>query len=82
MSHPHYNEKQSKMNHVNDKFLMNECIELTKIMLEQKKAVNKIVGIVKEYTGLYLLIKSQDEELAKNFTVETWLRCQKKMRDN
>tara|TARA_R100000388_G_C7218884_1_gene147742 strand:- start:77 stop:292 length:216 start_codon:yes stop_codon:yes gene_type:complete len=57
---------------LNDKFMMNECNEFTRKMLEANININTICGIIKEYQTKYLYIKSQDKELAKQFTIEMW----------
>tara|TARA_R110000751_G_C13703719_1_gene473639 strand:- start:768 stop:1031 length:264 start_codon:yes stop_codon:yes gene_type:complete len=57
---------------INDKFMMNECSELTGVMLNVGMDINKVCGIIKEYQTKYLFIKSQDEDLAKLFTWKMW----------
>ena len=57
---------------LNDKFMMNECNEFLGKMLEANMNINTICGIIKEYQTKYLYIKSQDKELAKQFTMKMW----------
>ena len=44
-------------------------------MLEEGMNINTICSIIKEYQKKYLYIKSQDENLAKQFTMEMWWIC-------
>ena len=59
---------------INDKFMMEECNKFTRKMLAAKLSINTVCALVKEYQTKYLYIKSQDEELAKTFTLEMWFK--------
>ena len=45
------------MEHIKDKFLINECNVLTRNMLEGGMNINKICLIIKEYQTKYIFIK-------------------------
>ena len=47
---------------LNDKFMINECNEMTRRMLKEGVNINTVCGIIKEYQTKYLYIKSQDKE--------------------
>ena len=60
------------MEHIKDKFLINECNVLTRNMLEGGMDINRICLIIKEYQTKYIFIKENDYELAQKFTAEMW----------
>jgi len=60
---------------IKDDFMMKECNDFTRKMLEEDMNINTICSIIKEYQTKYLFIKSQDEKLAKQFTMEMWWIC-------
>ena len=60
---------------IKDDFMMNECNNFTRTMLKDGMSINTICGVIKEYQTKYLYIKSQDEKLAQQFTMEMWWIC-------
>ena len=61
-----------KMEHINDKFMMNECNLFTRKMLEAGMDINRVCLIIKEYQTKYIFIKENDFKLSQQFTFEKW----------
>lgn len=59
---------------LNDKFLMKQCNEFTHKALKAGLSINTTCALVKEYQVKYLYIKENDEKLAREFTIEMWVK--------
>ena len=62
------------MEHINDKFMMNECNVFTRKMIEAGMDINRVCVIIKEYQTKYIFIKGNYFKLSQRFTVEMWLK--------
>ena len=60
------------MEHINDKFLMDECYLFTRKMLEKVMDINRVCLIIKEYQTKYIHIKELNFQLSQQFTFEMW----------
>ena len=60
------------MEHINDKFLMDECNLFTRKMLEKGMDINRVCLIIKEYQTKYIHIKELNFQLSQQFTFEMW----------
>ena len=60
------------MEHINDKFLMDECNLFTRKMLEKGIDINRVCLIIKEYQTKYIHIKELNFQLSQQFTFEMW----------
>ena len=67
-----YKHNYNKMEHINDKFKINECNALTRIMLEAGMDINRVCLIINEYQTKYIFIKENDFKLSQQFTFEKW----------
>ena len=56
------------MEHINDKFLINESNKGTKEMLEKGMPIDTICMIVKNYQKIYIVMKQESPILAQQFT--------------
>ena len=61
--------------YINDSFMMGECSNFTKGMIESGMDINKICEIVKNYQKKYIYVKNESPELAKLFTIKMWYIC-------
>ena len=60
------------MDHINDKFMMNECNVFTRKMLDLGMDIEILCDIIKEYQTKYIFIKENDFKLSQQFTLEMW----------
>ena len=60
------------MEHINDKFLMDECNLFARKMLEKGIDINRVCLIIKEYQTKYIHIKELNFQLSQQFTFEMW----------
>lgn len=64
---------------VKDKFLMDQCTEMTGLLLKGGLPINRIVEVVKDYQRKYILIKKESVHMARQFTIVKWWECQNKI---
>ena len=60
------------MEHINDKFLIDECNLFTRKLLEVGMDINRVCLIIKEYQTKYIFIKENNFDLSQLFTAEMW----------
>ena len=63
------------ISYLDDSFLMTECTEATQKMLTHGIDLNRIGHFIKDYQLKYISIKSQDPQVASQFTFEMWINC-------
>jgi aryl carrier-like protein len=60
--------------YVKDKFMMNECCNFTKNMIEAGMDIDRICELVKDYQQKYIYIQNKCPDLAKKYTMEMWFK--------
>lgn len=65
---------KTNVNLIKDKFLIKECQEFTKRLIEIGMSIDEISKVIKEYQRTYILLKNQGlpAEIMETFTTEVW----------
>jgi len=69
--------KEETLSYINDKFMMGECAKIT-AKIEDGLPIDICCKFVKDYQRKYIAIKREDPEMAKNFTMDMWVRLTKR----
>ena len=71
------NQQQVKMEHINDKNLINECNNSVKILLNKGMPIDMVCKLIKGYQRIYILMKQQEPHLASEFKFDKYIELVK-----
>jgi len=68
--------KEETLSYIKDAFMMGECAKIT-AKIEEGLPIDLCCKLVKNYQTKYIEIMRQDPEMAKQFTMDMWVRTMK-----
>ena len=63
----------NKMEHINDKFLINESNEGTRVLLDKGMPINMTCKIIKNYQRCYICVKEENPQLAQELKFHKYM---------
>jgi len=61
------------MEHINDKFLINESNLATRVLLDKGMPIDMVCKLIKNYQKCYIFIKEEEPQLAQAFKFHKYM---------